>query len=384
MGVTAETVRQAFEAYGDNDQPVTRSGQVPTSYNSLTREWLSDVICKGRPGAQVTDFSFDGRDDGSSNRRRLFLSYNDAGRETGLPASVFCKAAESLESRIILGIAGTARGEANFYNKVRPRLALEAPTARYAGFDPTNYAYFVMMDDIGSSVRFVDERDIMTRAQAEAMVTTLAQLHSAFYESPELGGDALPFSRFPQCWSDIVGGAPGFADFCDEGFATARPVMSDKLFARRSEIWAATERSVQRHHDLPQTLIHSDVHWKNWYVTPDDRLGLADWQLVTIGHWSRDFVFALTTALSVDQRRAWFEDLLALYIRRMAERGVPEIPFKEALLNVRQQIFTALAFWTITLRPTGDMPAMQPERTALEFLRRMLATIDDYDALDAF
>jgi hypothetical protein len=29
------------------------------------------------------------------------------------------------------------------------------------------------------------------------------------------------------------------------------------------------------------------------------------------------------------------------------------------------------------------MPAMQPERTAYEFLRRLLAAIDDYDALDA-
>jgi hypothetical protein len=47
-------------------------------------------------------------------------------------------------------------------------------------------------------------------------------------------------------------------------------------------------------------------------------------------------------------------------------------------------MFTAFAFWTITMRPTDDMPAMQPEHTTLEFLHRMGTAIDDYGALDAF
>jgi hypothetical protein len=95
-------------------------------------------------------------------------------------------------------------------------------------------------------------------------------------------------------------------------------------------------------------------------------------------------VFSTTTALTVGQRRAWGEDLLRLYLAKMAEFGCPSTSFDHAFVNIRQQLFTALAFWTITMRPTPEMPAMQPEHTTYEFLRRFGAAIDDYEALDAF
>jgi len=52
--------------------------------------------------------------------------------------------------------------------------------------------------------------------------------------------------------------------------------------------------------------------------------------------------------------------------------------------NLRQQLMTALGFWTITLRPAPEMADMQPEKTTWKFLERFYAAIDDHDALDAF
>ncbi|MFT4052916.1 MAG: aminoglycoside phosphotransferase family protein [Novosphingobium sp.] len=384
MGASAEAIKAAFAAEEGRVRPVHRADEVPATYDAITREWLTAVLCGATPGGEVTGFSFDARDDGSSNRRRIFLSYNAQGQSAGLPATVFCKAAETLENRIVLGVSDTARAEADFYNLVRPRIDFEAPTPRFARFDPDSFAYLIMMDDVAGKVHFPDERTTLTRAQAEALVTTLSRLHSSFYESPELGTASLPFKHWPLWWRDMMSGAPDFPDFCDKGFEAAQAVLPRRLIDRRPEIWTATEKSVARHLELPRTLIHSDVHLKNWYITPDDRMGLADWQLTTIGHWSRDFIFSTLTALTVEQRREWLEDLLRLYLDLMAERGVPRIAFDEALTNVRQQMFTAFAFWTITMRPTADMPAMQPEHTTLEFLHRMGTAIDDYDALDAF
>jgi hypothetical protein len=249
------------------------------------------VMCRNVIGGAVESFTLSERDDGSSNRRRIFLTYNDIGKKAGLPATVFCKAAETLENRIVLGVSLTALAEANFYNKVRERVEFEAPRAWFAGFDPKSFAYLIVMDDMGGNVHFPDERTILTRLQAEALITTLAQLHSRFYKSAELGTDALPFKRWPAWWADMMRGAPDFPEYCDRGFAAAESVLPARLVKRRAEIWPATDLSVARHHRLPQTLIHSDVHLKNWYITPDGRMGLADWQLVTIGHWSRDFDF---------------------------------------------------------------------------------------------
>src|SRR5882762_7110813 len=95
---------------------------------------------------------------GSSNRRRIFLTYNDAGKGAGLPETVFCKAAEKLSNRIVLGASGAALTEANFYNKVRPHVSIEAPVPLYANYDPETYAYFIMLEDLGGKVLFCDDR----------------------------------------------------------------------------------------------------------------------------------------------------------------------------------------------------------------------------------
>ncbi len=124
----------------DLDSPVTTRDEVPRSYAAITDAWLTDVLCRDHPGAQVTAHSFDERDDGSSNRRRIMLEYNAAGRSAGLPETVFCKAAETLNNRLVLGLSRAAQIEADFYNLVRPRLEIEAPEGIYARFDPENFA----------------------------------------------------------------------------------------------------------------------------------------------------------------------------------------------------------------------------------------------------
>lgn len=384
MNDVAEKIRRVFEESSASAAPVTSADQVPGTYGSITDRWLTDVLCREVPDARVTGFSLDAPDDGSSNRRRIFLSYNAAGEAAGLPASVFCKAAASLATRTVLGESGTAEAEANFYLKARPRLDLPAPEALYAGFDPETYAYFIMMKDVGGQVVFPDERHVVTREQAENQMDTLAQLHSTFYRSPELGTASLPFRRWDHWWRDMMVASPGFAPCCDQAFGESEHIMPARLFARRSEVWPKTMQSAANHAQLPHTLIHSDVHLKNWFLLPDNRMGLHDWQIATIGHWSRDLIYTITTALTIEDRRAWDRELIALYLDKMAERGVPRTAIDEAMTYCRQQLMTALAFWTITLRPAPEMTDMQPERTTWKFLERLYAAIDDHDALDAF
>ena len=384
MASIVDTIKAAFAAGQAANVKVTELRQVPPTYDAITPEWMTKVLCAATPGACVTALRLDAPDDGSSNRRRIFLDYNTAGREAGLPASVFCKAAEGLGNRIVLGVSGTAQAEANFYNLVRDRLTIDTPRAYYAGFDPQTFAYIIVMEDMAETCLFFDERTELDWNQAAAQVRTLADLHAHFYDSPELGTVTLPFKRWPDWWADMMTGAPRYPEFCDRAFGDAESVIPARLFRRRAEVWPATQRSVARHHALPQTLIHSDVHLKNWFIRPDGGMGLSDWQLATIGHWSRDYAFATTTTLTIEQRRRWGDELLRLYLDRLVERGAPRTSPDEAMRNIRQQLFSALSFWTITLRPADDMPAMQPEHTTYELIRRMSTAMDDYDALDSF
>jgi hypothetical protein len=373
------------ELYGKerHDAPVTKASEAPTSYSAITTEWLTDVLCPDMPGTRVASFRLDERDDGSSNRRRIFLTYEN-GKEGVLPATVFCKLAETLETRLVLGISGAGEAETNFYNKVRPRLKMEAPTAHYANYDPGTYASIVMLRDLAGEVTFCDDRTDIDWNRAVSLVTNLADLHAPFYQSPELGTETIPFRTWHRWWRDMMVASPQFAVYCDKAFGDSEELMPPRLFRRRPEIWPATDQSVARHEVLPHTLIHCDVHLKNWYITRAGGMGLSDWQNTAIGHWARDYIYATVTALTVENRRQWERELFRIYRDAMAERGVPPISEEDGWLNLRQQLFTALAFWTITLRPAPGMPDMQPERTARAFLRRLYAAIDDHDALDSF
>ncbi|MET0547145.1 MAG: phosphotransferase [Caulobacterales bacterium] len=381
-----DKIRSAYELEQKNGvKKVSDPSEVPANFGALTHEWLTKILCKSAPGAQVTGFSFDERDDGSSNRRRIFLEYNDAGRTANMPKTVFCKAAENLQNRIVLGMSGCSRDEANFYNHVRERLDLLAPRAFWAGFDPNNFAYLIVMHDMGADVTFPTFKNTLTRAQVESMVDTMSRYHSKFYQSPELGGATLPFRPWSKFWTDQTDMLVGYEEYCDKGFEAGESVIPSKVFKRRSEVWSKTLASAARHDELPKGLIHCDVHIKNWFVrNSDGAMGLHDWQIVNIGHWSRDFVYAMATGMTVEQRRDWFDDMLTLYLDKMEALGVPRISKDDAMLNLRQQLFSVLAFWTITLRPTPAMPDMQPEDTTMEMIRRITTAMDDYDSMNSF
>jgi hypothetical protein len=368
----------------DLNRPVHSADEVPHSYGAITDAWLTDVICRDVPGAAVVAHRFDERDDGSSNRRRIFLTYNAAGERAGLPATVFCKAAETLNNRLVLGLSRAAQIETDFYNLVRGRLEIEAPEGIYARFDPENFASLIMLRDLGGRAQFCDDRTVVTRELAEQQIRTLAALHSRFYESPELGTETLPFITWPAWWARMMAASPDFETCCDKAFGDCQDIMPARLYARRAEVWDATMKSVAAHDSLPQTVIHCDVHLKNWYIADNGRMGLSDWQIASVGHWSRDLVYTMTTALTVENRRAWEQDLVRLYLDLMEQAGVPREPIEQVWRSLRQQLMTALAFWTITLVPASGMPDMQPLRTTREFLHRLLTAIDDHGSLDSF
>lgn len=171
-----------------NAHPVTHRDELPIAFEWITKEWLTDILCADAPGAEVTDFVLGAVDNGSSNRRRIALRYNEAGEAAAaLPSSIFCKAAFDLPNRVILGIAQGAECESNFYDKVRARLDIEAPQAYYVKLDTETWKSMIVLNDITDSVtEFCNHKTIMTRARAESQLRLLARMHGKCYSDPEL------------------------------------------------------------------------------------------------------------------------------------------------------------------------------------------------------
>ncbi|MBI2963132.1 MAG: phosphotransferase [Deltaproteobacteria bacterium] len=383
MDITFADIKKRFEAEVAASGPLASRAQLPMSYESITPAWLTSVLGSGHPGAAVVSCRLSDPDEGTSSRRRIFLTWNEAGARAKLPASVFCKGTLRLESRYILGMNGGVEAEVTFYNVVRPRVAIEAPEPYFANFDPHTFNSIIVLRDLTGEAEFCPHTLTLTLERAQSQMRLLATLHARYYESPELATALSPFNSWEKYFAATVQEA-GFGESCPRGFAEAQDVIPPRLYRRAAEIWPATLKSVERHRELPRTFVHSDVHLKNWYVAANGAMGLNDWQCACKGNWGRDLAYCISTALSIDDRRAWEQDLLRFYLERLRAAGGPAIAFDDAWLIYRQQLFSALAWWTGTLGQPPEAPKMQPKASSIEFIKRMTHAIDDLDALASF
>lgn len=382
MSTSFAEITALFHAEQRADKIPRDTGDIPLSYESITPEWLTAILQDAHPGLSVAAFTLDKKDEGTSSRRRIYLQYAE-GASAAWPSSVFCKGSPQLENRYMLGMNNGIAAEANFYNLVRPALPIEAPLAYFAKHDPRSFNSIIVMRDLQTKVEFCRIDTPMTLERGMSQMTLLARLHGEFYARPEKLAALSGFNTWEAYFKATVDLA-GFGDACARGFRDAEAVIPPRLFLRQDEIWPATLQCVAAHGTLPRTLVHSDVHLKNWYVTAGGTLGLNDWQCSCKGNWGRDVAYAISTAFDPEDRPLFERELIQFYLEKLREFGAPAPAFDEAWRIYRQQLFSALAWWTGTLGQPPEAPQMQPPDTSLEFIRRMTHAIDDLGALDSF
>ena len=360
---------------------------VPPGPEALTAEWLTLALCQSIPDAEVIGFELGPRNDGTSARRTLRVTYNAAGRDAGLPEAVFTKSAPSFLNRMVAAGARLAQIEASFYRFVRPELDIEAPATLYSAFDPASHRLMLITDDVavtrGATFGTALDRRL-SRAQAEQIVATLAALHARYWNAPleNMFSDWLSDThRYLQILNDTLDASARILS----GFERARAVVPAQVYARRHEVYAALVGS-QRHNAFggSTTFLHGDVHPGNWYLTRDGALGLYDWQMCVIGGPARDLAYALTSHLTVEDRRAWECELLERYRDELAARGVGSPPgTAELFLDYRRQVVYGMFAWLATIGRSPLQPKYQPDEISLANLERMTQACADLDTLDA-
>ena len=360
----------------------TTFDDVPWCAEAISPEWITAVVCRDVPGARAVSVEVCGGDQGSSVRRRLKVVYNHEGKQTGLPEDLFCKTTPTLLTRLATGLSAAAEGR--FYHEIRPELTIETPKCYRSAWDRNSGRSIHLFEDVvaSKSARFCRWNTPITRPQAEQIMDTLAAMHAQFYNSPRFEADlkwVVSYLRF-----FAAGESVGLRQCHEEAMFKAESVVPADIMQRRSEIWPATMKALELHRRGPFTLIHSDVHLGNWYISGEGRLGLCDWQCLGTGHWARDVAYALSTTISIEDRRAWERDLLRRYLERMKEDCRLTISFDDAWSLYRQQIFLALMMWTPTLVHSRTTPDMQPEEMSLEMIKRMTAAMSDLHSLDSF
>ncbi len=369
----------AFSLWDNMIRPeIVDAADVPWHGEALTPEWLTAVMGKDMPGARVLDVAVVGGDDGSSARRILALEWNEAGQAADLPARVFTKSTPTLPMRLSAG--KSAPSEGRFLTDLRPVLSIEAPQCFCTMRNSRTGRSFHLMEDLTTTrgAVFCEASSPIDRSQAEQIVDTLATLHGTFLN---------PSNRVDFGWlrthEDFFHATArnGVEAGHDQAMVRAADVIPSAVRAQRARIWPAAVAGLALHDGQPRTVIHSDVHLGNWYITDQGRMGLTDWARVCRGHWARDLAYALMSTLDVPDRRAWERALIERYCALLSERAGQRIDFANAWDGYRRQACAALLMWTPTLCPPPTLPAMQPEATSMLMIERITVAMDDLDVL---
>jgi thiamine kinase-like enzyme len=351
---------------------------IPATFEAITSQWLTAALCAEVPGAKVESHQLLGGSSGSTSRRIIALKYNPVGESAGLPKQVFAKSTLTFTQRMTAALSMNAMKESRYFNDIQPELDIESTRAYFSGYELPCWRSMILME-VRDDCTYTNPTHTISRSQAEDMVRLLANLHGHYWQSPRFDSDLgwlQPAMDYHLMLSEL-----GFEERCDIGNERAKAVFSEAVYDRRQDIFPALWKSMELAENGPQTVIHNDVHIGNWYKTPHGRMGLCDWQALGRGSYATDLSYAVSSALTVDDRRAWEADLIRLYVEEIRRTGKTDLPdFEQAWLSYRQQQFHALIFWTFTIGAGALQADMQPDEHSLINIERMSQAIADLNS----
>lgn len=363
------------EAYAEEERtagPVRTLDRLPFTYEHVTIEWLSALV-----GARVGAFRAEDADDLGRGHARIWLEYADGASG---PASVFCKDSQRLKLRVFN--AFLIAGEVQFYRDIQPVLGVETPDCIHVGYDARSHNSLLVFRDLREhGLAFCTEQTVVTRELAEGQIRHIAAVHGRFWNEMDTDSSMTALRPFRDVYDSINAIFKNdFGAVVMAGFHAAAPAIPAAVQRRSDEVWPCVQRALEAQFVARPTLTHNDSHIDNWYPSPaDGALRLGDWQIVARGDLSFDLALTVSTSPTIEDRRAWERDLIALYAHELAAAGGPRLTFDEVWDRYRAQLFMVLAWWTPTVKSDVDFEFHDRDGT-FEIIRRITTAIDDLDA----
>ncbi|UAK39444.1 ecdysteroid 22-kinase family protein [Gordonia bronchialis] len=309
---------------------------VPTSIEELDSEWLTQALQAGLPGVRVTEAEIADSTTGSAARVRLRVS---AEGHRDAPSSVMVKAAftddlgeDDLSRAWIPLMALMHEAESDWYLNRAAILGDRVPGCFFAAVD--GHDAVIVLEDLGlrDGIRYGSFDKTLSRDDMASVLEVLASLHAHRWADPRLATSPLRDSF------EVGGMLDGFLSRANWDQQAIRPRFErmprelndfDRCTGAIRTAWGLKRQG-------PQSLIHGDPHVGNHFFDASGA-GLLDWQLQTSGHWASDVVYAIASAMEIEDRREYERDLLSYYLDRVNDLTHGEAPsFDEAWLDYRR------------------------------------------------
>jgi len=285
---------------------------IPRTVDDLTPEWCSDAM--GRSIDTVTPSPLGVGVGLVGQLFRLELDGPD-----GSTTVVAKLAAPTEESRFVATVLNMYGREVGFYSELSARTKVGHPKCWYAENDPETQDTVLLLEDVSTRGRLLDQVAGCSVADARAAIRSLADLHACFWDDSSL--DDLPFLKrlcddpypgavafsYEGAWPRVQEFFPDLIDDTVQAFGDEYGARIPALFAKLSE--------------PPLVLSHGDWRLDNMFVTPDDEVIAVDWQLIDKSVGPRDLSYFATASFEEDDPVA-YQTAFDTYMGDLAERGV--------------------------------------------------------------
>ena len=348
------------------DSPVERPGD-------LTTDWLTGNLGAGRVGGFTVERIGTGQ---MSECYRVNLTY----AEGDGPASVVLKvAASDPVSRVTGQALGLYEREVRFYSDVAPRLEADAggPVAQcyHASYEPETGVFSLLLDD-AAPAEVGDEIRGATIDDAKLALTALGRLHA-----PLIGGEPLADAPWlnreaPVNQALITGLFNGFVERYGEAIKPEQRLVCQRL-VDGFDAYLAEEAAAER----VKGLVHGDYRLDNMLFGRPGALRdltVVDWQTVSWGPAMTDVAYFLGCALTTEDRRVHYDELLAAYYEGLGPN--PPVTLDRVRDGVRRQ-----SFFGVMMTIVSSMLVARTERGDSMFhtmLDRHSSHVLDTGALD--
>jgi hypothetical protein len=347
---------------------------IPHCRDEVDVRWLTQVLARpDAPGARVVHVEVTpvGAGLGLLGQLGRYALTWEGGEG---PASVVAKfPAEGSRSRAMAVEMAMYPREVGFYRHLGPTTAI-AVGCHHAAIDERTHDFVLVLDDM-SGAATIDQLAGCPRARAAEVLTALADLHARHWGESGLDGAT---------WLEPFAGsvlAEQIAGAVAAHWPEVRGRFGDELSPAVAEagdgLAAALPRVAEALSRPPMTLTHGDLRLDNVFFDQAAGVRLCDWQLSGRSRGARDVAYFVTQSLTVDERRAHEQALVALYADRLSAQGVQGYGVDDVWADVQAGTLLGFAYAIVAL---GGLDQHDARSAALPraMLRRSAQAMADH------
>ena len=309
---------------------------------------------------------------------RLKLEY--AGEES-LPSSIIAKCAAQNENRAVAHLLDFYNREVNFYNRIGNDCGFQVPESHYGAVDQESYDCILLLEDLGD-VSPRDQIEGASEADAYAAIEKIAIMHGKFWEKVNTSESSWMYDMMSVPESEKLRDTlykpslePTFEKF-DSFFNDKTRQLCRTIGDNFSNYWSYKTSDFK-------TFVHGDYRQDNFiYKNEGDTSAIVmDWQISGKGTGIFDFTYFMTESLQPELRLRIEQDLLRLYVDRLAQAGVSGYDFDTAFRDYRILTLGCMVY-PITVCGSLNLANERGRALAECLLSRNLQAIEELNCVD--